>query len=47
MMASTRHDVHPSVLVPRGFEVVYGGYATHWVHPVILAVYVGYQQTRH
>lgn len=46
MMASTGHDVHPSVLVPRRLEVVYGGYATHWIHPVILSVYVESQQMR-
>ena len=46
MMASTGHDVHPSVLVPRRFEVVYGGHPTHRIHPVMLAVYVQSHQGR-
>jgi hypothetical protein len=40
MVAGTGDDVHPSALVPRGFEVVYGGDATHWIHPVMLSICV-------
>jgi hypothetical protein len=38
MMPSTGNNVHTSSLVPCGLEVIYRGHATHWVHPVMLAV---------
>jgi hypothetical protein len=38
MVPSTGNNVHTSSLVPCGLEVVDGDYATHWVHPVMLAV---------
>jgi hypothetical protein len=40
MMPSTGNNVHTSSLVTSSLEVVYRGHATHWVHPVMLAVYI-------
>jgi hypothetical protein len=44
MVPSAGYNVHTSFLVPSSLEVVYGGHATHWVHPVMLAVCIKRQQ---
>jgi hypothetical protein len=39
MVPRAWYNVHTSAIVPGGLEVVDRSHSTHWIHPVMLAVY--------